>query len=375
MTSSPVLLDTDESESRAQLRSARLPRVKQVSGCMTDRRPLDQYPVIRTKSVDELREAVSNIYGDHSFDVKRDAGSFHARANHCSLGKVGLSYAGYSAGARSRFPQFDAFAQQFCVSGATQATIDGRRIDVTSETSCIVGPGSDLKLEYGSDFEQLILRIDRTSLMQKLAAITGVMPADSLSFDPAQDFKDEAAASLRRIFLFFVSEFDRTKSTLPRMVLVEIEQMLMVSFLHGNRNNYSHLLVDRPRSVAPWQVRRAEAYIEANWDQPITVEALAIAAGTSARSIFHSFKQSRGYSPMAFVKQIRLQHARGMLENPGANTSVTDVAFACGFSNLGHFAKDYYSTFGVLPSHALNRAKGGGDRLPYCVNSRQGAAG
>jgi AraC-binding-like domain len=140
MTSSPVLLNTHEPKSRAQARSVRLPRIKQVSGCMTDGRPLDDYPVIRTKNVDELREAVSAIYGDHSFDVKRGAESFYAKANHCSLGNVGLSYASYSAGARSRFPQFDAFAQQFCVSGATQATIDGRRVEVTSETSCIVGP-------------------------------------------------------------------------------------------------------------------------------------------------------------------------------------------------------------------------------------------
>lgn len=327
------------------------------------RRPLDNYPTIRTNSVDKLREAVSSIYGDHSFDVRRGVGNFYARANHCSLGNVGLSYASYSAGCRSRFPQFDAFTQQFGVSGVMAATIDGSRVEVTSETSSVISPGSDLTLEYGSDFEQLILRIDRASLMQKLAAITGVTPAGALAFDPAQDFKAEAAASLRRIFLYFVGEFDRAKSTLPRLVLLEIEQMLMISFLCGNRHNYSHLLEEQPLSVAPWQVRRAEEYIKSNWDQPITVEALAIVTGTSARSIFHSFKQSRGYSPMAFVKQIRLQHARDMLNRPSAKTSVTDVAFACGFISLAHFAKDYFNTFGELPSQALNCARGG-RRLP-----------
>ena len=52
-----------------------------------------------------------------------------------------------------------------------------------------------------------------------------------------------------------------------------------------------------------------------------------------------------------------------MLNRPSAKTSVTDVAFACGFISLAHFAKDYFNTFGELPSQALNCARGG-RRLP-----------
>jgi transcriptional regulator GlxA family with amidase domain len=32
---------------------------------------------------------------------------------------------------------------------------------------------------------------------------------------------------------------------------------------------------------------------------------------------------------------------------------VTGVAFACGFQNLGHFARDYRLRFGELPSETL----------------------
>jgi len=119
------------------------------------------------------------------------------------------------------------------------------------------------------------------------------------------------------------------------------------------------LLVDRRCDAAPWQVRRAEEYIVAHWDQPITVEALATVTGTSARSIFHVFKRSRGYSPMAFVKTVRLQKARQMLTRQSSTVSVTDVAFACGFGNLGHFASDYVRHFGERPSDTLNRTKSG----------------
>ncbi len=105
--------------------------------------------------------------------------------------------------------------------------------------------------------------------------------------------------------------------------------------------------------AAFWQVRRAEAYIEANWEQPLTIEALALVAGVSARTLFHSFKKSRGYSPMDFVKRIRLNHARRMLQDTHNSTSVTDVAFTCGFGNLGHFSGYYRRAFGETPSATL----------------------
>jgi transcriptional regulator GlxA family with amidase domain len=139
-----------------------------------------------------------------------------------------------------------------------------------------------------------------------------------------------------------------------------LEQAVIVSFLCANRHGESHLLDREPMGTAPWQVRRAEEYIEAHWDQPITVEALAVATGASARSIFHFFKASRGCGPMVFVKQVRLRHARRMLMMPDKTTSVTSVAFDCGFANLGHFAKDYGKCFGELPSKTLNRTRGAG---------------
>ncbi|MBN9040177.1 MAG: hypothetical protein BGP05_20240 [Rhizobiales bacterium 62-47] len=89
----------------------------------------------------------------------------------------------------------------------------------------------------------------------------------------------------------------------------------------------------------------------------MTIEALALVAGGSARALFHAFHTSRGYSPMDFAKRIRLQKAKEMLSRPNASTSVTSVAFTCGFSNLGHFAVYYHKAFGEPPSATLRRAR------------------
>ena len=96
-----------------------------------------------------------------------------------------------------------------------------------------------------------------------------------------------------------------------------------------------------------------------SWDRPITIEELARVTSASARSIFYHFKRCRGHSPMEFVRQVRLNHARKMLTEAAKETSVTETAFACGFINLGHFAKDYQKRFGERPSATLRHTRGG----------------
>jgi AraC-like DNA-binding protein len=328
------------------------------NGAGTGSRPLDAYPVARTADIDEMRAAVARWYGAHSLHLPRGPKGLFAYVNHCGLRSIGLSFVSYGTDVVQDFPALDAFAQQFWVKGSAETVVDGASVEVTSDQSTVVSPGARLTAIYSADFEQCVLRIDRTALVSKFAALTGAPPRHGLKFVAATNLQTPESQHVRRLFMFLIDQLGSAECAIPPAALGELEQSVMVSFLCGNRHDHSHLLDRQLSGVAPWQVRRAEEYIEANWDQPITVEALAAATGASARSIFHFFKEGRGYSPMAFVKQVRLRHARRMLMSPDADTSVTSVAFACGFSNLGHFAKDYDKMFGELPSVTHNRAKG-----------------
>jgi transcriptional regulator GlxA family with amidase domain len=122
---------------------------------------------------------------------------------------------------------------------------------------------------------------------------------------PTPNFNRPAAQILRRYFRLLVSELSSATAPLPAWVHAQIEQLLMVMFLCANEHNYSHLLEQQPRDIAPRQVRQAEEYIEANRDRPISLEDLAAVTGVSMLSLFRSFKQSRGYSPLEFAKRVR----------------------------------------------------------------------
>lgn len=322
-------------------------------------RPLDGFPAARTRDVDEMRGVVSQFYGDNRLSLAPGTKSLAAHANHCQLEDVGISYADFGGAIELAFPMFTAgFSTPIAIAGGGSATSRGQALDLDANQTVIVSDGAPLNVRYGLGFETLTVQLSSAAMQRKLASVVGDMPQANIVFEPLLDFRRPENGLWRRLVWFLVGEIETHGSVLPRGALGEIEQALLLAFFKANPNNLSHLLTTPVQGSAPWQVRRVEDYIEAHWDQPITVEALALVTHSSARSVWHAFRQNRGYSPMAFVKQVRMRHARKMLTHPLPGTSVTDVAYACGFSNLGHFAKDYCAQFGERPLQTLNTARG-----------------
>jgi transcriptional regulator GlxA family with amidase domain len=106
-------------------------------------------------------------------------------------------------------------------------------------------------------------------------------------------------------------------------------------------------------------VRRAEEFIEANWQRPIALEEIVNVTGASAAELYRSFKKSRGYTPRQFADRLRLRQARVLLQRPDAIDSVAGAALACGFGDLGRFETDYILAFGESPSTTLARGQRG----------------
>ncbi|MCP4616528.1 MAG: AraC family transcriptional regulator [Bradyrhizobium sp.] len=321
--------------------------------------PLSRFSAVRTHDADELRQRMAGLFSVRSMDFGRGTSkTFRGHLNHRQLRDVGLMYARYGAPLEAYLSHGDSYLQGFPLRGHGQYVLDGTGGDASRNRGITVGPGTDLRLRYSAHFEHLILRIEPQRLVRTLSRLID-RPIDPPLRMTASASPSPATAAHRRLVEFVVHELDRTSAPLPELVLTELEQTLVLSFLSCNPHNYSNLLGDNPvRSAAPWQVRLAEQYIEQHWDQPMTIEALALATNASVRSLFYSIRRSRGVSPMVFLRQVRLRHAKEMLTNAGPATSVTSVAYACGFSNLGHFARYYHAAFGEHPSATLKAARG-----------------
>ncbi len=217
----------------------------------------------------------------------------------------------------------------------------------------------------GASLEQLVLRVPKKFFEDKIASLLDTHLFPTLKFEPEVDLGEAKGRHLRNLVWFLTQALDDAGFKIPQLAMEELEQAVATTFLYCVRSSVSDLLERKPPAAAPWQVRRAEEYIEANWSSPLTTEALSGAINSSVRSLFKTFAESRGYTPMEFLRNVRLRHARAMLVNPSDTTTVTAVGLACGFLNLGHFAKHYQSAFGELPSDTLTRTKGTVARQDY----------
>ena len=152
-----------------------------------------------------------------------------------------------------------------------------------------------------------------------------------------------------------LANIDHATVLAPAFVLAELEEALIVSMLFNFPHNMRERLDQEVLEAGSWQVKRVEEYIEAHLDAPFDIERIAEVTGISTRSIYRAFKRSRGYSPMAFARQRRLQRARKMLEDTETNQTVTSVAFVCGFNDVGHFSREFSKAFGEAPSAVLGK--------------------
>ncbi len=107
------------------------------------------------------------------------------------------------------------------------------------------------------------------------------------------------------------------------------------------------------RSV-PNYLRRAEEFIAANLTNPPSLDKIARVADVSVSALTRSFQRRYGVSPMAFMKQRRLEMVRGqLLTARDEGKTVTGIATEHGFCHLGQFAVDYRKMFGELLSETL----------------------
>ena len=85
-----------------------------------------------------------------------------------------------------------------------------------------------------------------------------------------------------------------------------------------------------------WRLRRVVDYIEANLSEPITLPALAAAAGLSRMHFASQFRAATGLRPHEFVTRRRIERAQALLRDPAL--PLVEVALSVGFQTQAHFS-------------------------------------
>jgi AraC-like DNA-binding protein len=318
--------------------------------------PLHRFRFIHSQNAEEFSHKLLATSGVRSIDIPSGSYDFSSTKNRADLDSLALFYCRHRSPLSVEVAEADVFHYVLCRTGQMNILTGQHDVPLRPGTSCIANSDTRLRLRFGGELEQFLLKIRGPALRDKLQALTDTRLTDDIRFDFEHRASTPEIQSLNRAINYLVNELDAGASV-TSVAVRELEQLIVMLLLRAGHHNFSHLLESGERSVQPWQIRLTEEYIEDNWNRPITIELLAKVTGVSARSLFERFRSHRGYSPMAFVRQTRLKNAKKFLSAPDATTTVTGVALLCGFMNAGHFSRHYNNAFGELPSATLSRSR------------------
>ena len=107
-------------------------------------------------------------------------------------------------------------------------------------------------------------------------------------------------------------------------------------------------MVGRSFGHAAHAVHRARDVIAADPAANHTLCSIASTAGLSVSSLKRDFQKAFDVSPIAFLREQRLQLGRTLIEQEGH--SVSSAAYACGYDHPGNFAQAFRRRFGIAPS-------------------------
>lgn len=122
------------------------------------------------------------------------------------------------------------------------------------------------------------------------------------------------------------------------------------------RDHHDRQRVPLTRRIGASQPKLAEAVslMEANIEEPMSLDEVAHHVGVSRRQLERLFKRYLQVVPTRFYLKLRLERGRQLLLQ--TSMPIVDIALACGFISAPHFSKCYRDAFAVPPRDERRRA-------------------
>ena len=129
-------------------------------------------------------------------------------------------------------------------------------------------------------------------------------------------------------------------------ITAHISEQFMCERIRGTEDRQRipmqlHLGANQPR------LTEAVTLMEANLEEPISLDELSRYVGISRRQLERLFQKHLNCVPTRYYLNLRLNRARLLLLQ--TSKSIVDIALACGFISAPHFSKCYRDMFGIPP--------------------------
>lgn len=122
----------------------------------------------------------------------------------------------------------------------------------------------------------------------------------------------------------------------------------LLSFFADQLSALINQITLEKQNAEPPLVQKAREYIDKHKMEPLSLSAVATAAGASVFHFCKVFRKSTGLKFTDYVARIRLEDAKTQLLNP--NRRISEIAYDVGFQSLTQFNRMFKRVFGQSPT-------------------------
>ena len=205
---------------------------------------------------------------------------------------------------------------------------------------CLVPAGVIPPVRSRTEFELLVCVLDVPFVEKVHAQLENRSFGD---FGLQINIKDRAAQQLLKLLLDAANE----DAPPDRLYKDHLAQALALRFLILAKANGLPPAPVPPAALPRYVMRRVEERMR-DLESDLSLEALAKESGYSPIHFSRMFQAATGHTPHNYVVRLRVERARELLANP--SRSLSEIAFACGFSSHSHMTRTFHELVGTTPS-------------------------
>ncbi len=289
-------------------------------------------------------DVACEVFVDHECRVQTSS-RFDVTMHHAPLGDLGivkldstgLNFAAVTSRTITN-AEDDVFFLCLQVSGSATFHQDGRETTILPGDFALLDAQRPYSCNYPGEWKQIIIKIPHRSLKARLSASSELTACAVRNVD--------GIGGLASGYMSMIPpRIDALHTAAKAQIAEHVLDLIALSL--SNMGGKDKPALSSGRALALLRLRTA---IESRLGDPrLDPKAAAAAAGMSVRYA-NALLSQQGTSVERFIVSRRLAHCRRALEDPGqSHRTITEIAFAWGFSDLSHFDRRFKREYGCSP--------------------------
>lgn len=169
--------------------------------------------------------------------------------------------------------------------------------------------------------------------------------ADKIITDENGIYSSGGAYSFLNLMLYLVEKYA------GRDIAILCSKILEIEFDRGSQSPF--IIFEGQKEHDDEPVRRAQAYIEKNFQEKITVDQLAMMFALGRRNLERRFKKATSNTIAEYMQRVKIEAAKMSLESSREN--VNEVMYKVGYTDTKAFRTTFRKVTGLSPVQYRNK--------------------